>query len=130
MARGLLNGPGGMDAKRTIEEIAAAAGARIVVRPEAAPPIAHVLAGDRISDLLDESSTSTLVVTNLASRQLLELADLMDVPAVCFLRGVEPDEALARAAVERGTALLVSPADMYETCGRIWALFEDREGGE
>jgi hypothetical protein len=113
---------------RTIDEIAEAAGARVVVRPASAPAIGHVLAGDRISDLLDESSDRTLVVTNLASRQLLELADLMDVPAVCFLRGVEPDAALAESAAARGTALLVSPADMYETCGRIWACFQ-RSGG-
>jgi hypothetical protein len=114
-----------------IEDIASAAGARIVVRPDDAPPITHVLAGDRISDLLDASTATTLVVTNVASRQLLELADLMDVPAVCFLRGVEPDEALARAAAARGTALLVSPADMFETCGRIWAWLESSaKGGE
>jgi hypothetical protein len=113
----------------TIEDLAAAANARVVVRPADAPAITHVLAGDRISDLLDASTAATLVVTNLASRQLLELADLMDVPAVCFLNGVEPDEALARAAAERGTALIVSPADMFETCGRIWAWLEANAKG-
>jgi len=104
-----------------LAEIAEAAAARVVVAPAGARTVDRVYAGDRISDLLECSSASTLIVTNLASRQLVELAALMDVPAVCLLSGAEPDPELARAAEASGTALLVSPHDMFETCGRLWA---------
>lgn len=105
----------------TLLEIARLLDARVVAaRSPEAVRIERVYAGDRISDLLEQASESTLLVTNLASLQLMRLADVMDVPAVCLLNGAEVDPAIAGLAAERGTALLVSPAGMFETCGRLY----------
>ncbi len=111
-------------------EIAAALPARIVSRePIPTAEIECVYAGDRISDLLERASPRTLIVTNLASRQLLRLADVMDVPAVCFVGGREPEAEAVEAANARGTALLVSPVGVFETCGRLYRLLGEPEGG-
>jgi hypothetical protein len=112
----------------TLDEIAAALQARVVAAPAAPVRIECVYAGDRISDLLEQASPTTLLVTNLASRQLLQLADLMDVPAICFLNGHEPEPELLAAAGVRGPGLLVAPGGMFEVCGRLYPRLPCRGG--
>lgn len=82
--------------------------------------IKRVCAGDRISDLLSEGTTETLLVTNLTGAQILRVAELMDVPAICLLNGAAPEAEVIGAAARHGTALLVSPFGMFETCGRLY----------
>jgi hypothetical protein len=84
--------------------------------------VLQVYAGDRVSDLLNHASTTTLIVTNILSNQLLRLAELMDVPALCLLNGAIPDGILLQAAKRSGTWLLSSPLGMFETCGRLYVL--------
>jgi redox-sensing transcriptional repressor len=104
-----------------LEDLAGLIGARIVT--PGAPggtEIAKIYAGDRVSDLLNEASDKTLLVSNLASVQMLRVAELMDVPGICFVGGVEPDAEVVALARENGTLLMVSPDGVFETCGRIY----------
>ena len=52
--------------------------------------VTRIYAGDRVSDLLNEASSKTLLVTNLANLQMVRVAELMEVPGICFVDGVEP----------------------------------------
>ena len=87
------------------------------------PEIKRVYAADRISDLLSQGDPGTLLVTNLAGAQILRVAQLMDVPAICLLNGIAPEPELIGAAGTHGTVLLVSPFGMFETCGRLYQCF-------
>ncbi len=79
----------------------------------------QVYAGDRISDLLNAAGEHTLLVTNLASSQLVRVAELMDIPGICLVAGQVPDEEMLAAARAHKTLLMVSPVGLFETCGRI-----------
>ncbi len=79
----------------------------------------QVYAGDRISDLLNAAGDHVLLVTNLASTQLLRVAQLMDIPGICLVAGQEPDADMLAAARAHHTLLMVSSAGLFETCGRI-----------
>lgn len=109
--------------KMKLEDLAHDIGARIVTpgRP-GGTEIARIYAGDRVSDLLNEASDQTLLVSNLASVQLLRVAELMDVPGICFVDDVEPDADVVELARQNGTLLLVSPAGVFETCGLIYQV--------
>ena len=101
-------------------------GARVVT--EGTSPnhvIEHIYAGDRISDLLTHASQKTLLVTNLSSALLVCVAELMDVPAVCLVGGQQPAPEIVAAAKAHGMFLMVSPADLFETCGRVFACRND-----
>ena len=87
-------------------------------------------AGDRISDILNQASDTTLIVTNLANSSVVRVIELMDVPGVCLLNGIQPDAELVEAAREHGAALLVSPEDMYRTCGRVYQLLESERAAQ
>jgi hypothetical protein len=89
--------------------------------------IERVYAGDRMSDLLNHASPATLVVTNLATSQLIRAAALMDAAAVCIVNGVAPEPALLAAAKATDTALIVSPFDLFETCGRLYQCLSNKE---
>jgi hypothetical protein len=81
--------------------------------------IRRVFAGDKMSALLENSAPETLLVTSLANIQLACVAELMDCPGLCLVENVDPDPGLLEAAARGSTALLVSPFDMFETCGRL-----------
>jgi len=90
--------------------------------------IDRVYASDRMSDLLNGVTDTTLLVTNLSHVALIRPVELMDVPAICLLNGTQPDPALLSAASAHGTAILVSRYGMFETCGRLFQLLNGPDG--
>ena len=110
----------------TIRELAEHINARIVTqggRPGAA--IDRVYAGDRISDMLAQTSDRTLVVTNLVGSSLMRVAELADIPAICLVNGRDPEPLTVEGAERHGIMLFVSPFDMFETCGRLYGVMND-----
>ncbi len=82
--------------------------------------ISRVYAGDRISDLLNQATCKTLLVSNLASAQIIRVAQLMDLPGICLLNDLIPEDDMIKIATEHQTLLMVSPLGMFETCGRLY----------
>ena len=104
-----------------LSELASRIGAEILTQGLCGDAeIGRVYAGDRVSDLLNEASSETLLVTSLSGRQIVRIAELMDVPAICLVKGTRPDADMIAAAAQKGTAVLVSPDGMFETCGRLY----------
>ena len=108
-----------------LEELAASIGADVVTPGKpGGTTVAKVYAGDRVSDLLNEASDKTLLVSNLASVQMLRVAELMDVPGICFVNGIEPDAEMIQLARDNDTLLMVSPQGVFETCGLIYQALD------
>jgi redox-sensing transcriptional repressor len=108
-----------------LEDLAARIGADVVTPGKpGGTAVAKVYAGDRVSDLLNEASDKTLLVSNLASVQMLRVAELMDVPGICFVNGVRPDDEMIGLARENATLLMVSPQGVFETCGLIYQALD------
>ncbi len=84
--------------------------------------VTKIYAGDRVSDLLNEASDQTLLVTNLVNLQMVRMAELMEVPGICFVEGVDPGREVIELADKNGTLLMVSPLGVFETCGLIYQL--------
>lgn len=111
------------EAHMKLQELAQKSGAKILTpRPENSGEVTKIYAGDRVSDLLNEASTKTLLVTNLANLQMVRVAELMEVPGICFVDGVDPGPEIIDLATENGTLLMVSPVGVFETCGLIYRL--------
>ena len=104
-----------------LTDLAKRIGARVVAEGHPGGRRADgVYAGDRISDLLTHASQTTLLVTNLSSALLVCVAELMDVPAICLVGGQSPTPEIISAARAHGMFLMVSPVDLFETCGRVY----------
>ena len=107
--------------KMKLEDLAREIGARVLTPGKpGGTDIARIYAGDRVSDLLNEASDKTLLVSNLASVQMLRVAELMDVPGICFVGGIQPAAEVIELAKASGTLVLVSPVGVFETCGLIY----------
>ena len=112
-----------------LAEIAKTIDARLIPGSGAADrEITRVYAGDRISDLIEQATPDTLLVTNISNAQLIRVADLMDVPGICLVNGAAPAPELAAAAAKSGTLLMVSSRALFETCGRIYLCIQG-DGG-
>ena len=110
-------------ANMKLDELATKIGARILTPGlKGGKEVTRIYAGDRVSDLLNEASNKTLLVTNLANLQMVRVAELMEVPGICFVDGVDPSQEIIELATENGTLLMVSPVGVFETCGLIYQL--------
>ncbi|MBN1947013.1 MAG: hypothetical protein JW797_15165 [Bradymonadales bacterium] len=106
-----------------VKQLAETLGARLLTPDSPDAEIEHVFAGDRISDLLNRATPRSLLVTNLTGSQVIRLAELMDVPAICFLNDAAPSPEAMGELGESQTIFLVSPLGMFETCGRLYPWF-------
>jgi hypothetical protein len=103
-----------------LDELARRIGAKVLTPGPADAQVMKIYAGDRVSDLLNEASNKTLLVTNLANLQMVRVAELMEVPGICFVDGAEPDTEVVNLALRNHTMLMVSPVGVFETCGLIY----------
>jgi hypothetical protein len=90
-----------------------------VLHSGAGSEVSRAVASDRMSDLLEHASATTLIVTNLATPQLLDMAELMDVPAVCVTSDASPEAAFLEAARVTRVAVIVSALGAAETRRRL-----------
>lgn len=92
--------------------------------------IDHFFGSDKMSELLNAVSETSLLVTNLANAMTVRAAALLDAVGICFLNGIDPESEVVDAANEHGTGLIVSRVGMSETCRRLReCLGNDNEGG-
>jgi hypothetical protein len=103
-----------------IDEIARAIEAHLVIPGGSENRVVmSVYGGATMSDLIANAGPGTLLVTSLNNSQLMRVADLMDVPGICLVDGCVPAGELLSHAEQSGTALLVSPVGINETCVRV-----------
>ncbi len=107
-----------------IQDIIRLIEAEVVVTGEE-KEIHSVFAGDRISDLIHNSGENTLLVTHLNHISLAQLYKIFDVPAICLVPDLTPIPELIDSAMEKNAYLIVSPLEMYETCGRIYKILSN-----
>lgn len=114
-----------------LNELAEEIGAKVLNNTKGSSvEIDRIYAGDRMSDLLNEASDTTLLVTNLINPQLVRMAEIMDVPGICLLNGITPESVLVKAATKHGTTIIVSPDSMFETCKRLSQCLEWKDKSE
>jgi hypothetical protein len=110
-----------------VDQLAREIGARIISSEAYASEVDRAYAGNRISDLLNHAGERTLLVTGLSGAQVLRVADLMNVPAICFLDAADPDPDMLTLAAVNSIAILVSTLDMAETCARLRRCLKEVE---
>ena len=105
-----------------IEELTRAIEASLIVPAGKSDlQIARVYGAQAMSDLIANAGSDTLLITSLSNAQLIRVAELMDVPAVCLVDTQEPASELVELARRTGTALLLSRADFVSTYARAAA---------
>ena len=75
---------------------------------------------DLMSDVLAYVKDQSLLLTGLINSQVIRTAEMMDIIAICFVRGKSPAEDAITLAKQKGVILLATDLPMYPACGRLY----------
>ncbi len=91
--------------------------------------IQHVVASDLMSDVLVAHHVEHFIlVTSLASDQMMRTADLVGAAGVILVNNKQPPQSLIRLAEDLGLPLLGTALPKFETCLTIGtALFQEQK---
>ena len=76
---------------------------------------------DLMSDVLAFVKDQSLLLTGLINSQVIRTAEMMDIAAVCFVRGKVPTEDVVELAKEKGITLLATSLTLYTASGKLYA---------
>lgn len=81
----------------------------------------HMACGcDLMSDVLAFVKDQALLLSGLVNQQVIRTAEMMDIIAVCFVRGKKPAEEVIELAKDRGITLLATEHPLFPACGMLY----------
>lgn len=86
--------------------------------------IRHVVACDLMSDVLVADRHDHLLVTSLASDQVIRTADIVGASAVLLVNGKTIPDSMTRLAKSLHMTLMSSPLPKYEACVALGRLLQ------
>jgi len=82
----------------------------------------HTACGsDMMSDALAYVKDQAMLLTGLMNPQTIRTAEMLDMPAVVFVRGKTPGSDIIELAKVKGIAVLSTKYRMFTACGRLYA---------
>lgn len=75
---------------------------------------------DLMSDVLAFVKDQTMLLTGLINSQVIRTSEMMDIKAICFVRGKNPTPDVIELANEKGIALLATDNSLYISCGKLY----------
>lgn len=82
--------------------------------------VEHAYGADLMSDVLAFASPGALLITGLTNIQIVRTAQMLDLPAIIFVRGKKPQDAAVKLAAQAGLPLLLCQMSMFESCGILF----------
>lgn len=83
--------------------------------------IEYCFAADLMSDVLRYGRIGSLLLTGLTSNQILQVAEILDLSGIIFVRGKKPDENIISTANSRNIPLLSTDLLLFDSCGILYA---------
>ena len=104
-----------------IEEIAKLLDANILCNEEKKDlEVFSACGSDLMSDVMAFVKENVLLLTGLINVQVIRTATLMEIGAICFVRGKQPTEEMIEMAKENGIILLASKEPLFLACGKLY----------
>lgn len=105
----------------TVKEIAEILHARFLCcEEEGERQVQSAFASDMMSDVLAFVTEDTVLLTGLINSQSVRTAEMLDLPALVFVRGKNPHADAVERARMIGMPALTTQMTMYEACGRLY----------
>ena len=106
----------------TIGEIRELLGAQFLCGEEHASKEVHTACGsDMMSDVLAFVKDKGLLLTGLMNTQVIRTAEMMDITAICFVRGKTPGQELIDLARELNLVLMATELPLFVSCGKLYS---------
>jgi hypothetical protein len=75
---------------------------------------------DLMSDVMAFVKEDVVLLTGLVNAQTVRTANLLDIPAIVFVRGKTPDPELIEEAVRDGIILMTTNETLFIACGKLY----------
>jgi predicted transcriptional regulator len=82
--------------------------------------IEYCFGADLMSDVLRFARIGSLLLTGITNNQTLQVAEIMDLKGIIFVRGKEPDAGIIEEADRRNLPLLSTDQIMFDSCGILY----------
>lgn len=76
---------------------------------------------DLMSDVLAFVKDRALLLTGLINPQVIRTAEMMDIEAIIFVRGKEPDDSIIGMAKMKDIVLMSTDYPLYSACGKLYS---------
>ncbi|NLK46994.1 MAG: hypothetical protein GX297_10150 [Treponema sp.] len=105
----------------TINQVAETLEAEIVCNSNLAEiEVSCACGSDLMSDVMAFVKDQVLLLTGLINVQVIRTANLMDIEAICFVRGKKPTAEMIEMAEQLGVILLSTKHSMFLACGKLY----------
>lgn len=82
--------------------------------------INYCFGADLMSDVLRYARTGSLLLTGITNNQVIQVAEIMDLSGVIFVRGKQPEQNMIEQADKRNLPLLTTDHLMFDACGLLY----------
>jgi predicted transcriptional regulator len=82
--------------------------------------IDYCFGADLMSDVLRYARTGSLLLTGITNNQVLQVAEIMDLSAIIFVRGKQPEQNIIEQAEVRKLPLLATENLLFDVCGILY----------
>lgn len=76
---------------------------------------------DLMSDVLAFVKEKVLLLTGLTNPQVIRTAEMMDIKAIVFVRGKQPDPETIQLAEKKNIVILKTKYPLYVACGLLYS---------
>ncbi|MCR4940530.1 MAG: hypothetical protein K5930_10565 [Treponemataceae bacterium] len=83
--------------------------------------VSSACGSDLMSDVMAFVKEQVLLLTGLINVQVIRTANLMDIGAICFVRGKQPTEEMVSMAKELGIILMATKLPLFPACGKLYS---------
>jgi predicted transcriptional regulator len=105
----------------TLNEVAKTLDASVLCREDLmTTEIISACGSDLMSDVMAFVKDQVLLLTGLINIQVIRTANLMDIGAICFVRGKHPSSEMIQLANEMNIVLLSSKLTLFVACGKLY----------
>ncbi len=83
-------------------------------------PVKSGYCSDLLSCVMTGASPDGIWITLMAHSNIVAVAALLDLSAIIITEDAQPDQQTIEQANQKGVTMLSTPADNFETVGKLW----------
>jgi DRTGG domain. len=83
--------------------------------------IDYAFSSDLMSDVLAFVNRKTILLTGLINPQVIRTAEMIDLPAIVFVRNKKPDAEIIKLASENSIVLMSTEDTLYTASGKLYS---------
>ncbi|MDO5479202.1 MAG: DRTGG domain-containing protein [Clostridia bacterium] len=105
-----------------LSEVVEILGAKVLTGEDALDiEVSSACGCDLMSDVLAFVKDRALLLTGLMNPQVVRTAEMMDISAIVFVRGKDPDENIIEMAKMKDMVIMTTELPLYIACGELYS---------